>query len=102
MNEKNTSTNTKANPIKKNYKKWGKKCMKYTKQLFMILLIVFLLVGLGTIVATDINKTDVHKSTEASKTSTTSKEATNINKVSTTKENSINEETTKIIDKKTR
>ena len=57
--------------------------MKHRKQLIMILLVVFLLVGLGTLAAADVTKNDtsVTKSADVTKTSTVSKDTTSTSKV---------------------
>ena len=84
--------------------------MKHKKQLIMILIVVFLLVGLGTLAAADVTKNDtsVTKNADVTKTSTVSKDTTSTSKVeATTKsddnkkiiETKINTKTNKITDK---
>ena len=72
---------------------------KHTKKLFIILTLVFLLVGLGTLSATELNKNDTNtvKNTEITKTNTINKDTTSTSKVSTIQKDDDN---TKLVDTK--
>ena len=74
--------------------------MKHKKRILLILIVAFLLVGLGTLAASDVTKNDtsVTKSADVTKTNIVSKDVTSASKVEATTKNNDNK---KIIKTKT-